>query len=140
MWCVQIETTSKTEGIKMSLFNAVKRIFMPHKKESNDMNTKLYVGNVSWNATEGDLENEFARFGEVTEAKIVLDKETNRSRGFAFVTFKDEASAQLAIKQLDGTPFMGRDLRVSQAENRKPQGYKPRESGSSYGQARGGYR
>ena len=81
------------------------------------MSTKLYVGNLSWNASEGDLTSAFEPFGDVQEVKIVIDRDTNRSKGFGFVKFASDEEAQLAIKQLDGTEFMGRNLNVSVARD-----------------------
>ena len=71
------------------------------------MASKVYVGNISWNTTEEELENDFAKFGTITEAKIVFDRETNRSKGFAFVTFEDTESADKAIAAMDGSSVGG---------------------------------
>lgn len=92
------------------------------------VNNRIYVGNLSWSAVEEDLESFFATAGTVTEAKLIRDRDTNKSRGFAFVTFADDASAQKAIADLDGQDMMGRTVKVSLAEQRQ------RESG---GQSRG---
>ncbi|CAM3449270.1 RNA recognition motif domain-containing protein [Parendozoicomonas haliclonae] len=78
---------------------------------------KLFIGNLSFRATEEELNEVFGQYGELEEVKIILDRETGRSRGFAFVTFVDEASAQDALK-LDGTAVSGRDIRVSIATER----------------------
>ena len=83
------------------------------------MSSKLYIGNLSWNANENDLQSAFEPFGTIEEVKIVVDRETNRSRGFGFVKYATAEEAQAAIKQLDGTDFMGRALRVSVAEDRQ---------------------
>ena len=98
------------------------------------MSNKLFVGNLSWNATEGDLQSAFESFGEITEVKIVTDRDTNRSRGFGFVKFASAEEAQLAIKQLDGTDFQGRNLKVSVAEEKK------RDNNRSGGYQSEGYR
>ncbi|HEY4103129.1 MAG TPA: RNA-binding protein [Polyangiaceae bacterium] len=84
------------------------------------MNNRLYVGNLSFHTTEDTLVRTFGQAGEVTEAKLVLDRETGRSRGFAFVSMSSDAEAQKAISELDGTDLDGRPLRVSIAEERKP--------------------
>ena len=86
------------------------------------MKNKLYVGNLSWNSTEADLSDTFSAFGEVVEAKIITDRETGRSRGFAFVTMSDEASANQAAAELDGTSIDGRNVRVNIAEDKRRDG------------------
>jgi cold-inducible RNA-binding protein len=95
--------------------------------------TKLYVGNLSWNTGTEDLHNLFGNYGEVTDAFIPLDRETGRSRGFGFVTLSDVASADKAIKDLDGTDFQGRNIRVNVAA---PQG--DRSGGFRGGRGGGG--
>jgi len=91
----------------------------------------LYVGNLSWNLSDAELQDAFAEFGEVSSCRIVLDKETNRSRGFAFVEMPDEAQANAAISALDGTEIKGRAINVKEA--------RPRESRPPGGGG-GGYR
>jgi RNA recognition motif-containing protein len=83
------------------------------------MNNRLYVGNLSYYTTEDSLMRAFAQVGDVSEAKLVIDRETGRSRGFAFVTMGTDADAQKAISQLDGQDLDGRPLRVNIAEERK---------------------
>jgi len=97
------------------------------------MNNRLYVGNLSFYTTEDALMRAFAQVGEVTEAKLVIDRETGRSRGFAFVVMGSDADAQKAISQLDGTDLDGRPLRVNIAEERKP-----RSGGGGRGPGGGG--
>lgn len=80
------------------------------------MNNKLFVGNISWDATDEDLKNLFAAHGEVTSARIVTDKATGRSRGFGFVEMASDDQAQAAIGALDGTDFMGRPISVNVAK------------------------
>ena len=75
----------------------------------------IYVGNLSYDATEEDLREAFGNHGEVTSVKIISDKYTNRSKGFAFVEMADEESAQKAIDELDGTELKGRPIRVNKA-------------------------
>lgn len=84
------------------------------------MNNRLYVGNLSFHTTEDSLFQAFSQIGEVTEAKLVIDRESGRSRGFGFVSMGTESDAQKAISELDGTDLDGRPLRVSIAEERKP--------------------
>lgn len=86
---------------------------------------KLYVGNLSFNTTENDLQELFEQFGEVTEVGLVTDRATARSRGFAFVTMGSAQEAEAAISALEGKPFQGRNLTVNEA--------RPREDRSSGG-------
>lgn len=94
------------------------------------MQTKLYVGNVPWSTTEAELFELFSVYGTVRSAKIILDRETNRSRGFAFVEFEDEPSAQDAVDQENDREFNGRRLKVNFATERErnaPRDDRPRE-------------
>lgn len=77
---------------------------------------KLYVGNIPWRSTEDDLKELFEQFGEVSFVRIVTDRETGRSRGFGFV---EMTNADSALSELDGTEFMTRTLRVSEAKERQ---------------------
>ncbi|MBT3041206.1 MAG: RNA-binding protein [Candidatus Thiodiazotropha endolucinida] len=76
--------------------------------------TKLYVGNLPWSATEDDVRELFSGIGEVQSANLILDRETRRSRGFAFVEMS-QGDAEKAISQLNGKDFQGRDLRINEA-------------------------
>jgi RNA recognition motif-containing protein len=89
----------------------------------------IYVGNLSWNLKDQDLQNLFSSHGEVTSAKIVLDKFTNRSKGFGFVEMANDDEAQSAIGALNGTEVDGRNIVVNES--------RPKEGGSSNG---GGYK
>ena len=97
------------------------------------MGTRLYVGNLSFNTTDDALRAAFAQDGRVvTDVKIMVDRDTGRSRGFAFVEMSDTESAQRAIKELDRYSYGGRNLTVNEA--------KPREDrGGGGGGGRGGY-
>ncbi len=89
------------------------------------MSSKLFVGNLNYDATEADLESYFAPSGTVTEVIVVKDRESGRSRGFAFVQMSSEDEAQTAIENADQQDFMGRRLVVSIArpkEDRPPRG------------------
>jgi RNA recognition motif-containing protein len=77
------------------------------------MENKLFVGNISWGATDEDLKNLFATYGEVLSARIVMDKFTNKSRGFGFVEMSSEEQAQAAIAGLHDKDFMGRQISVN---------------------------
>jgi RNA recognition motif-containing protein len=93
----------------------------------------LYVGNLAWGATEDDLRQLFGQFGNVTKAQIMMDRETGRSRGFAFVEMSDGADA--AIAALNAKEFQGRPLTVNEA---RPREERPR-GGGGYGGGGGGY-
>lgn len=79
------------------------------------MNSKLYVGNMSFKTTEVDLRDAFGQFGSVTDVYIANDRETGRPRGFAFVTFSTDTEAKLAAEKMNGTDLDGRALTVNEA-------------------------
>lgn len=79
------------------------------------MAKKLYVGNISWGVSDEDLRAHFEKYGEVTDAVVMKDRETNRSRGFGFVTFANDADADAAIEALNGSELDGRALTVNEA-------------------------
>ena len=82
----------------------------------------IYVSNLSFTVQDEDLKEFFAEYGEVSSAKVIMDKETNRSRGFGFVEMPDEAAGQKAIKELDGAQVDGRPIRVNVAKPREERG------------------
>ena len=75
----------------------------------------IYVSNLSFAVTDEDLRSYFAEYGEVTSAKVIMDKYTNRSKGFGFVEMSDDAAAQKAIAELDGATVDGRTIKVNVA-------------------------
>jgi RNA recognition motif-containing protein len=83
---------------------------------------KLFVGSLSWGTTESDLEDAFARFGSITEVKVITDRNTGRSRGFGFITFEDPASADSAIQEMNGTSLDGRTITVNEARDKRRDG------------------
>ena len=85
------------------------------------MSKKIYIGNLPFSSTEDDLRTLFQRFGDVASANVIMDRETGRARGFAFVEMDSEDSAKEAIRSLDGSEMDGRNLRVNEAED-KPRG------------------
>ncbi len=102
----------------------------------------IYVGNLSWNLKDQDLSNLFATHGEVSSAKIVTDKFTNRSKGFGFVEMPNDDQAQAAIAALNGTEVDGRNIVVNESRP-KPEGgggggFKKRSFGNGGGG--GGYK
>jgi RNA recognition motif-containing protein len=86
------------------------------------MGNRLYVGNLSFQSTSDTVREAFTAVGEVTDVHVVEDRETGRSRGFAFVTMSSDAEAQKAIEQLDGSMLDGRPLKVNEAEERQNRG------------------
>ena len=82
------------------------------------MSKKLFVGGLSWNTTDSELQQAFAACGTVAEAKVITDRETGRSRGFGFVTFEDAQSASRAVEELNGSTLEGRTIRVDTANER----------------------
>jgi len=80
--------------------------------------SKLFVGGLSWDTDDHKLESTFAQYGEIVEAKIILDRETGRSRGFGFVTYDNAESAQTAAGALDGSNLDGRTIKVNEAQKR----------------------
>ncbi len=88
--------------------------------------TNIYVGNLSYRMTDDELRNSFSPFGEVTSARIIMDRDTGRSKGFGFVEMPDDAQAQEAITKLDGNEVEGRSLKVNVA---RPREERPRRTG-----------
>jgi RNA recognition motif-containing protein len=91
----------------------------------------IYVSNLSFAVQDEDLRGFFAEYGEVSSAKVIMDKFTNRSRGFGFVEMPDGAAAQKAIKELDGATVDGRAIRVNEARPKEDRG--DRNSGGGGG-------
>lgn len=83
------------------------------------MGKKLYVGNLPFNTTEAELEETFGKHGALRSVKVITDRETGRSRGFAFVEFEDASSADAALNALNGQQLGGRDLRVNEAHDKR---------------------
>jgi RNA recognition motif-containing protein len=97
------------------------------------MGKRLYVGNLSFHTTDEEIRQAFSQIAEVGEVKLVIDRDTGRSRGFAFVEMADDDGARKAIEQMDGATLDGRPLRVNEAEERKPRG-----GGGGFGGGGGG--
>ncbi|XP_076889961.1 glycine-rich RNA-binding protein GRP1A-like [Bidens hawaiensis] len=118
---------------------------------SADVEYRCFVGGLAWATTDQSLEEAFSKFGEILESKIINDRETGRSRGFGFVTFKDEQSMKDAIEAMNGQPLDGRNITVNEAQSRGSGGgggrrdgggggYGRRDgSGGGYGGGSGGY-
>ena len=86
------------------------------------MGKKLYVGNLTYNVNETDLEALFSQFGTVQSAQVIIDRDTNRSKGFGFVEMGSDAEAQAAIQGLNGHDHDGRNLTVNEAKPREARG------------------
>lgn len=82
------------------------------------MGRRLYVGNLAWTVTDQDLEDAFAEAGKVENAQVIMDRATNRSRGFGFVEMVTDEAADAAITKLNGREIKGRPIRVNEAQAR----------------------
>jgi len=100
------------------------------------MGNKLYVGNLPYSVRDGDLEQAFGQFGSVTSAKVMMERETGRSKGFGFVEMGSDAEAQAAINGMNGQPLGGRSVVVNEARPMEPR--PPRSGGGGYGGGGGG--
>lgn len=102
------------------------------------MATKLYVGNLSFNTTDAELQALFSQHGSVGSCQIIMDRDTGRSKGFGFVEMGSDDEARTAIQELDGSDFGGRSIKVNEARPREPRG-----GGGGYGggggRGRGGW-
>ena len=96
------------------------------------MSNKVFVGGMSWNTDDEGLRQAFEKFGEVTDAKVITDRDTGRSRGFGFVTFESADAVSKAISAMDGQELDGRAVKVNEAQD------KPRNSGGGGGGGRSG--
>ena len=104
------------------------------------MGNKLYVGNLPYSVRDSDLEQSFGQFGTVTSAKVMMERDTGRSKGFGFVEMGSDAEALAAVEGMNGAPLGGRSLVVNEARPMEPR--PPRTGGGGYGGGReggGGY-
>lgn len=99
------------------------------------MSTKLYVGNLSYNTTENQLQDLFSAHGNVTSVDLIMDKFSGRPRGFGFVTMETKEAADAAVQALNGKNIDGRDLTVNEA---RPREDRPARTGGGGGGYRGG--
>ena len=102
------------------------------------MAMKLYIGSLSYSSTDESLREYFAKIGEVSSASVVMDKMTNRSRGFGFVEMANDEDAKRAISELDNTELDGRAIRVSEARPREEGAPRKSFGGGDRGGNRGG--
>ena len=98
------------------------------------MSKKLFVGSLSWDTNDEGLRNAFSAHGEISEAVVISDRDTGRSRGFGFVTFEDDDAADKAVAALNGTELDGRTIRVDVAQAKQRSG-----GGGGGGGRDGGY-
>ncbi len=104
------------------------------------MSKKLFVGGLAWATTDDGLRTAFAEFGDVTEAKVITDRDTGRSRGFGFVSFTTTEAADAAMNEMNGSTLDGRTLNVNVAQDRRGGGGGGRGGyGGGGGGGRGGY-
>lgn len=101
-------TGSNTSAPVLSLYNVVR----------NMSSSKLFVGGLSWGTDDQSLREAFSEFGEVTEARVILDRDSGRSRGFGFVSFSSGEEAASALSAMDGKELQGRSVRVNYAAER----------------------
>jgi len=80
------------------------------------MSVKLYIGNLPWSVKDKELADMFSKFGEVTEAIVIMDKFSGRSKGFGFVTFAQKENADAAVADMNGKEIEGRAIKVSEAK------------------------
>ncbi|XP_076929167.1 glycine-rich RNA-binding protein-like [Bidens hawaiensis] len=109
---------------------------------SADVEYRCFVGGLAWATTDRSLEEAFSTYGEILESKIINDRETGRSRGFGFVTFKEEQSLRDAIEGMNGQSLDGRNITVNEAQSRSGGGGGGggrREGGYGGGRREGGY-
>ena len=100
------------------------------------MGNKLYVGNLPYSVRDNDLEQAFSAFGAVTSAKVMMERDTGRSKGFGFVEMGSDAEAQAAINGMNGQPLGGRGIVVNEVRPMEPR--PPRSGGGGFGGPRGG--
>jgi cold-inducible RNA-binding protein len=111
----------------------IQKLLLNPLRKSTNMSMKLYVGNLSFGTTEEDLQQLFSQVGTVDSASMVTDRDTGRSRGFAFVEMSSKSEGEAAIAKFNGSELNGRSLTVNEA--------KPRENrGGGFGEGRGGGR
>ncbi len=102
------------------------------------MAKKIYVGNLAFSVTDDELQQAVASFGNITSARVVMDKMSGRSKGFGFVEIEDDSAADTAIEKMNGQTIGGRAVRVSEAKPQDPNNRPPRREGGGGGRGFGG--
>lgn len=118
--CSKPITNATVETTKTGMIRNIREVLGETEHKEGFMAKKLYVGNLNYRTTEEGLQAVFAEYGTVISARIVFDRETNRSKGFGFVEMEEDAAAEAAIQALDGQPIDGRNVRVNEAREREP--------------------
>jgi len=141
---LNLQVNSSSVMILSPLFGNSLRKAAVSRTVKRHMNSKLFVGNLSFNTTESDLSAAFAAFGTVTETNLMKDRETGRPRGFGFITMSSDEEAQKAIEGLNGKDMDGRALTVNIAKPREERapgggGGGRRDYGGGGGGGRGRY-
>ncbi|XP_075523788.1 glycine-rich RNA-binding protein 2, mitochondrial-like [Primulina tabacum] len=101
--------SSAASNYQLSIFNAVRC-----------MSTRLFIGGLSYGTDDQSLRDAFSSFGDVIDAKVITDRDTGKSRGFGFVNYSSDESANSAVSAMDGQQLNGRNIRVSYAQERTP--------------------
>jgi RNA recognition motif-containing protein len=137
-----------TEAKKLGTRLRTQRIFLPVDERSATAQAgclfgvsemkKLFVGSLSWNTSDQELENAFSAFGEVTEAKVITDRNTGRSRGFGFVSFEQDEAADKALQEMNNTELDGRTITVNVAHDKRRDSRPRGGGGGGYGGGGGG--
>jgi heterogeneous nuclear ribonucleoprotein A1/A3 len=83
------------------------------------MKAKIFVGNLPWSIRDLELKEAFMQYGEIIECAVIMERETGRSRGYAFITYKEEAAATAAIAAMNGVDFEGRQINVNESVSRR---------------------
>ncbi|XVE54692.1 hypothetical protein DITRI_Ditri03aG0102400 [Diplodiscus trichospermus] len=112
-------------------------LFQVFRCMSTSQSSKLFVGGISYQTDDHSLKEAFCKYGEVIEARVIVDRETGRSRGFGFVTYTNSEDASSALQALDGQTLHGRQVRVNYAAERPPRNFGG--VGGGYGAPAGGY-
>ncbi|KAJ4846044.1 Ribosome-interacting GTPase 2 [Turnera subulata] len=115
-----VRQTVSSNGQVPTLFNSIRCM----------SGTKLFIGGLSYGTDDQSLKDAFSSFGDVVDARVIVDRDTGRSRGFGFVNFSSDDSANSALSAMDGQELQGRNIRVSYATERSSA---PRSFGNNYG-------
>jgi RNA recognition motif-containing protein len=111
-----------TSGQTGREFGAGRDLDLEGRDEEFELSKKIYVGNLPFSSTEEDLRGMFERHGSVESVNVIMDRETGRPRGFAFVEMSEESAAKDAIRALDGSDLGGRNIKVNEAQDRQAGG------------------
>src|SRR6266700_42264 len=134
--CVAASPAVRSRSIVGRLEASGRRQFSSCETRRDQMGRRLYVGNLAYNTTELELREVFGKFGTVADAKVVMERETGRPRGFAFVEMSSDQEAQASIAELNGRELGGRALTVSEAQERSGGGGRGGGGGGGGGRGR----